>query len=143
MKQYADTKRHAKAKAIQIGDMVLIRREGHRSNETAAPYDPEPYHVTRIKHSMITAERIGKQVTRHTSFFKVLKHYTPPPVDSDSDDFDVPLECDARTQYSAAAARTPQSAYPPSTSALARFCERLSNMCHCRTLKDYQRLKVT
>ena len=45
MKQYADTKRRAKRKDIGIGDMVLLKREGHISNETS-PYDPDPFQVT-------------------------------------------------------------------------------------------------
>ena len=92
MKQYADTKRHAKPKVIKIGDTVLLKREGHLSNETS-PYDPEPYKVTAINGSMVTAERNGRKVTRNSTFFKVLKNFTPPN-DSANEDLDarIPAE---------------------------------------------------
>ena len=53
-----------------MGETVLVRQE--KRNKLSTPFEPIPYHVTRIKGSMITAQRTtdNRTVTRNSSFFK-------------------------------------------------------------------------
>ena len=64
----ADKFNHAKEHTILVGDTVLIRQQ--KKNKLSARFDPEPYQVTRVKGTMVTATRPGHYVTRNISFFK-------------------------------------------------------------------------
>ena len=68
MKDYADKTNHAQQSLLQIGDVVLVKQE--RTNKLSLPYDIEPYSITRIKGSMVTAVRPGHMITRNSSYFK-------------------------------------------------------------------------
>jgi hypothetical protein len=68
MKNYADRRRNAKESYIEIGDSVLLKKEGKGKSDP--PFDPEPFLVTQRLGSMITPKRNGRTVTRNTSFFK-------------------------------------------------------------------------
>jgi hypothetical protein len=70
MKKFADKK--AVHREIKIGDHVLLRRD-KLANKLQAPFDPSPYRVTKVKESMVTAERNQKNVTRNISFFKKIE----------------------------------------------------------------------
>ena len=69
-KKYADTRRRTKLRKFMMGETVLVRQE--KRNKLSTPFEPIPYHVTRVKGSMITAQRTtdNRTVTRNSSFFK-------------------------------------------------------------------------
>ena len=69
-KLYADGRRHAKICKISMGDSVLVRQQ--KRNKLSSFFNPNPFIVTAIKGSMVTASRGDKKVTRNSSFFKVL-----------------------------------------------------------------------
>ena len=54
---------------LQIGDTVLLRREGIVPKELT-PNDPDPFKVIAKNRSMITASRNEQNVTRNSSRFK-------------------------------------------------------------------------
>ena len=54
---------------LQLGDTVLLRREGIIRKEMT-PYEPEPYQVIAKNGSMVTASRGDHNVTRNSSRFK-------------------------------------------------------------------------
>ena len=70
MKENADRKSRAKERIAGIGDLVLVRQK--RKNKFSTKFDPRPYHVVRVKGTMITACRDGHHVTRNISFYKKL-----------------------------------------------------------------------
>ena len=70
MKENADRKSRAKERIAGIGDLVLVRQK--RKNKFSTKFDPRPYHVVRVKGTMITACRDGHYVTRNISFYKKL-----------------------------------------------------------------------
>ena len=72
MKKHGDSKAYIKQSDIQLGDMVLVKRDkSYRTSQT--PYEPTPYTVIGRKGTMITATRGNKIVTRNSSFFKRIK----------------------------------------------------------------------
>ena len=86
MKRYSDSHRNTAVKQINIGDKVLILRQGHCDKQTT-PYNPQPYKVTAKTGSMITAQRGMHKVTRNISQFKVLPAAERRPIsESDEDD---------------------------------------------------------
>ena len=70
-KERADKKKHAKPQNLHRGDKVLCRQR--QTNKTMTPYDPNPYLITDIKGSQITARNQHRTITRHITFFKPLK----------------------------------------------------------------------
>ena len=68
MKMNADKFNHAKEDTILVGDTVLVRQQ--KKNKLSTRFDPEPYQVTRVKGTMVTATRPGHYVKRNISFFK-------------------------------------------------------------------------
>ena len=70
MKREYDERMRAREPDINIGDQVLIKLTS--LSKSTPSWDPDPYVVTSIKGSMITATRAGASVTRNSSFFKVL-----------------------------------------------------------------------
>ena len=104
-KEYADRHRRAKEREYKVGDKVLIHQ---KNTTTKPPYDPDPYTVTQIKGTQITATRRGQQMTRIVDKWKFLKdrplhlrtlrqgHTVTRAEDSDSDDdFDPPARAPA------------------------------------------------
>ena len=79
MKLYADQKRHAIPATFHVGDNVLVKQ--HKANKFSTPFNSQPYKITKINGSMITAKREDKSITRNSSFFKLIKQH-----DSDSED---------------------------------------------------------
>ena len=67
MKEYADRKNQASSARIMIGDRVLVCRP--RLNKLTSYHDPNPYTVSKIKGSMITATRPNHEITRNSSHF--------------------------------------------------------------------------
>ena len=68
-KDYADKHRRARLKPILVGDEVLVKQE---KTTTKPPWDPNPYKVTEVKGTKITATRGHKERTRNVDKVKVL-----------------------------------------------------------------------
>lgn len=48
--------------------MVLVRQP--QPNKATSKFDPEPYKVTMVKQSMVTAQNHNREITRNSSHFK-------------------------------------------------------------------------
>jgi len=83
MKQYADTK--SRHRRVSVGDTVLVRVQ--KTNKLSTPFSPSTYRVTRVKGTMVTAQRGDHTVTRNISFYKVIGDQEDT---SDEDDLDEP-----------------------------------------------------
>jgi len=69
MKAYADAKRRTHFPDISVGDTVVVKPPKIHSR-LDPPYETTPYTVVAKKHSMISATKPGKTITRNSSFFK-------------------------------------------------------------------------
>ena len=70
MKEYADKRRNATATTMKIGDCVLVKQK--RKNKLSTRFDPRSLRVTKIKGTMVTAQRNNFTITRNQSFFKLV-----------------------------------------------------------------------
>ena len=70
MKEYADKRRNATATTMKIGDCVLVKQK--RKNKLSTRFDPRLLRVTKIKGTMVTAQRNNLTITRNQSFFKLV-----------------------------------------------------------------------
>jgi hypothetical protein len=70
-KSNAEIRKKPKTRHFQVGDTVLVKQE--MTNKSMAKYDPIPYRITYINHTLITASRENKTITRNISFFKHLR----------------------------------------------------------------------
>lgn len=75
-KTYADIKSHAKPHSFSIGDRVLVKQQ--KKNKFSSYFDPNPFMITDIKGSMITAVRNNHPITRNSSFFRKLPPLNQP-----------------------------------------------------------------
>ena len=73
-KMHKDAKKTTKPHGITISDTVLLQRQ---TTKTQSRYDPEPYHVTKVKGSQITAVRDGKTRVRDAQKFKRVRIASP------------------------------------------------------------------
>ncbi|KAJ1175801.1 hypothetical protein NDU88_001086 [Pleurodeles waltl] len=73
-------KRRAKLCHFQRGDLVLVKNR-HAGSHFLLPFEVEPWRVSAVKGTMITAERQGEPIMRNGSFFK---QYPQPEPDSGS-----------------------------------------------------------
>ena len=74
-KQYADKRRRAKDRDVQVGDRVLIAQD---KSTVKQPFDPNPYSVTKVSFSQVTAVRGGRKRVRNLGKCKVIRerpHY--------------------------------------------------------------------
>ena len=69
-KMYADKRRRAKDRKVNVGDKVLIAQE---KSTVKQPFDPKPYTVTKVSHAQVTAERNGRKRVRNLGKCKVVK----------------------------------------------------------------------
>ena len=92
IKTYGDHNLHTKQAHFTPGDRVLVRKP--KQTKLSPPFDPSPYTIQKVKGSMITAERADHQITRNSSYFKLLPPAsgmprgtgsTPAAADSDDD----------------------------------------------------------
>ena len=72
IKTYADKRRRAQQSNLKVGDKVLVRQE--KRNKFTSPFDPKPFKIIKKKGSMITAQRGDRQITRNSSYFKLVRH---------------------------------------------------------------------
>ena len=70
MKYYADKYSHCKSHKFSVGDLVLPRQP--KVNKFSTPFQAEPFRITEVKGSMITATSKDQTVTRNASHFKFL-----------------------------------------------------------------------
>jgi len=106
MKQYADKRNHASASRLNIGDKVIVLRP--RTNKLTSLYDPEPYSVTKIKGSMITATRPDHTITRNSSHFKRVHVQTSSTEPDEDEDYTPPVPSTAPTSPPPIPNRYPQ-----------------------------------
>ena len=62
--------REAREQSVNIGDKVLLKRK--KRDKLDMPYETEPYRVTKIKGTMVTAENKLHSITRNIALFKTL-----------------------------------------------------------------------
>lgn len=89
MKKYADIRARAIPCCVNIGDLVLLKKK--KEGKLSLSYDPQPYTITKIKGSMITAQRKNHIITRNVTFFKRVSKECKPLdhiIDTDDDDDD-------------------------------------------------------
>ena len=65
-----DGKHRTKKTDIQVGDRVLVKQD---KTTTRPPFDPDPYSVTEVKGTQITAERDGQVKKRNQAKMKKLE----------------------------------------------------------------------
>ena len=70
MKEYADKRRNATATTMKIGDCVLVKQK--RKKKMSTRFDSRSLRVTKIKGTMLTAQRNNFTITRNQSFFKLV-----------------------------------------------------------------------
>ena len=66
-KRYKDSKKTVRPHSIEVGDAVLLKR---KQTKTTSRYDPDPFHVTEVKGTQITASREHQVRTRDAQRFK-------------------------------------------------------------------------
>jgi hypothetical protein len=94
MKQEYDTRMRAREGSIGIGSIVLVKQE--RKNKLMPAWDPNPYTVTLINGSLITAKRTyptHHEITRNSSFFKRYIYYD----DENSNEIPAPTPGEIKT----------------------------------------------
>ena len=69
MKREYDARLKTSKCVIKEGDLVLFK--SNRNRTTMPEWDPEPFLVTNIKRSMISAKRGEQELARNSSFFKL------------------------------------------------------------------------
>ena len=70
MKYYADKYSHGKPHKFSVGDLVLPRQP--KVNKFSTPFQAEPFRITKVKGSMITATSKDQTITRNASHFRLL-----------------------------------------------------------------------
>ena len=70
MKYHADKRSYGKPNKFSVGDLVLPRQE--KKNTFTTPFRAEPFRITEINGSMITATSKDQTITRNSSHFKLL-----------------------------------------------------------------------
>ena len=71
MKLEYDTRMRVLESNINVGSLVLIKLNKER--KTTPIWDPDPYRVTNINGTQITAQRHDRTTTRNSSFFKLYR----------------------------------------------------------------------
>ncbi|XP_064475523.1 uncharacterized protein K02A2.6-like [Ornithodoros turicata] len=120
IKVYADEKRHARPHQLQRGDCVLLKRSSTLSHD--ARYEQQPYTVTRVQGTAVTATCGDRTVVRNGSYFKWVPHNQP----RISDYWDVVDDCarprsdEAPSVDQAEARGSPREQTPPNDASRPR-----------------------
>ena len=69
-KDMFDSRKHTKTKEVVKGVKVLVKQ---KKSSIRPPFDPNPYTVTKVKGTQVTASRGAKERTRNQVKMKVLK----------------------------------------------------------------------
>ena len=67
-KSYGDKNRHVSPRTVKEGDKVFVRPD-KKPTSFAPRYDPQPYTVTEVRGTAVTAARDDKSLTRNVSWF--------------------------------------------------------------------------
>ena len=70
MKHCADKYSHCKPHKLSVGDLVLPRQP--KVNKSSTPFQAEPFRITEVKGSKVTATSKDQTLTRNASHFKLL-----------------------------------------------------------------------
>jgi hypothetical protein len=68
MKRYGDKNLRTRPSELEVGDLVLLKRETKLKNETI--YDPDPYRITEMNGTQAIIWRNGKSFRRNVSVLK-------------------------------------------------------------------------
>ena len=90
-KKYADKRRRARDRSINVGDQVLVKQ---KKTTTRPPWDPIPYLVENVKNSKIFLTRNGRSKVRNIEKCKLLRGPKIRAVTSDFDGDDDDWEID-------------------------------------------------
>ena len=71
MQKEFDERMRVKECNIRLGSLVLVKLK--KISKSTPSWDPNPYQVTAVNGSMITAMRHGYSTTRNSSFFKLFR----------------------------------------------------------------------
>ena len=86
MKDYADTKRHAKPSDLIPGDHVLVKQP--KTNKLKPLFNPEPYIIVQKKpDNMITAKSKSHHIVRNSSHFRRIPKHVPIPEEEEEEEF--------------------------------------------------------
>ena len=85
MKDYADTKRHAKPSDLIPGDHVLVKQP--KANKLKPLFNPKPYIIVQKKGSMITAKSKSHRIVRNSSHFRRIPKHVPIPEEEEEEEF--------------------------------------------------------
>lgn len=138
MKLYADKKRQAVPHNLQEGDHVLLKRPQRLTHQS--PYDPDPYIVTRVQGTAITASRGGKRIIRNSSFFKKIEktqEITADDLNDPVDDTTPTDEDDRHTDTHGNASELPEGEQAPPQAPRREFPIRSNRNVMPPHLKDY------
>ena len=86
MKKNADITNHANSPPLMIGDNMLLKPK--KCNKLTTPLVPKPCTVIVVKETMVTAKRQNHEVTRNSSYFKLIPGYVRDEEQSDNDSTD-------------------------------------------------------
>ncbi len=67
-----DARMRARECQIRLGSLVLIKLK--KINKSTPTWDPNPYEITNINGTQMTARRHNHTTTRNSSFFKLYRH---------------------------------------------------------------------
>ena len=91
MKDYADTKHHAKPSDLIPGDHVLVKQP--KTNKLKPLFNPEPYIIVQKKGSMITAKsKLHHTVHNSLHFRRILKHVPIPEEEEFLNPYTTPIQ---------------------------------------------------
>ena len=85
MKDYADTKRHAKPSDLIPGDHVLVKQP--KTNKLKPLFNPEPHSIVEKTGSMITAKSKSHRIGRNSSHFRRIPKHVPVPEKEEEEEF--------------------------------------------------------
>ena len=71
MKREYDLRMNVRERRLCVGDLVLVLQA--KSRKSSSNWDPNPYTITRVHGTMVTAARPNREVTRNASYFKLLR----------------------------------------------------------------------
>ena len=119
MKDYADTKRHAKPSDLIPGDHVLVKQP--KTNKLKPLFNPKPKIIVQ-KGSMITAKNKSHRIVHNSSHFRRTPKHVPIPEEGEEEEFLNPepvslvqTQCSPRQTLRPQASATPRSSRSTAT----------------------------
>ena len=137
MKSYYDRKHNAREHKFSVGQQVLVKVQ--QTDKQRPFYKPQPYEITAIKGSMITASTANGDhtMTRNSSFFKPF--YSASHQHRETDRYSDNSSCISDNDYSVTpSVRREQSANQPRNTSTARRYPQRQNRYKPRRYRDYE-----